>query len=111
MVADSSDARIPGARVAIQNAGGKFELETSDIGEFAVEVPAGIYVLTVESPHYRKLKIDSFKIESGRTRTVSVRLEVGVMCDECFPFFYSLFSDGRPLETQNTPIIKTLSRP
>ena len=81
-VTDSSGAAVVDATVKIVNLATNLErtLVTSDVGTFdALELPPGMYNVTVAKAGFRTFKQTSVKLESAATFVVSATLEVGEM--------------------------------
>ncbi len=76
VVLDPNGARIPNARVRIENARSTHEMYTSDEGAFETELPAGTYRITVEAQGFRTVEVVSFRARADRRESLKVRMKV-----------------------------------
>lgn len=76
MVIDPNEARVPHAIITVKNNKRKVKLESDEAGEFEVEVPAGIYEVTVRWPGFVDLSQSNVEITSGVTKELNIQLEV-----------------------------------
>lgn len=79
-VADKTGAALPGATVSVVNkATNQSRSATTDAsGHFSVvQLPPGVYSVTVEQKSFQKEVIDNVQLDIGATRTLKIALNVG----------------------------------
>ena len=76
VVLDANNARIVGAAIKIKNAQFYREAQSGAEGEFAFELPAGVYQITVEQPGFRRFKLSSFRVQAHVRELVNIHMEV-----------------------------------
>src|SRR5687768_16852395 len=76
VVHDANNARIVGATIKIKNARFYREVRSGEEGDFEVELPAGLYRITVEQPGFRRFELSSFRVNADGSQTVSVHMKV-----------------------------------
>src|SRR5260370_36356722 len=80
LVADNSDAVVPGARVQLRDEGTGIEKETvtNDSGGFQFpDLSFGSYRVTVTLEGFQTAVFENVKVESSRTNDLRVKLVVG----------------------------------
>jgi hypothetical protein len=75
-VEDPNLARIAGARIMIQNGSFKRTLESNDEGLFRVDLPVGVYRITVEMDGFKSFEISSFRTYANTRSNIAVRMKV-----------------------------------
>jgi putative ABC transport system substrate-binding protein len=96
MVRDARDRPIGGATVSLRSLrGGATQVQSDPVGgfRFPAQRPGAVYSLLVEAPGYRPVQYEGFRLESGRTRRIDVRLKkpgdrdvVVLLSRDPFPF-------------------------
>lgn len=76
VVADQNDARVVNASVKVEGRRIRRELRTDEEGRFHVELPAGVYRVTVYSPGFGLFRQKGVRVQAGVTATVRVALKV-----------------------------------
>jgi Carboxypeptidase regulatory-like domain len=76
VVSDANNARIVGAMVKIENARFSRAVQSDDEGAFEIELPAGVYRLTVEMNGFKRFVLPSVRVRAGARASVSVQMEV-----------------------------------
>src|SRR5688572_27111089 len=79
-VRDASQAFVPGARVRLTNTGtnAQVNVTTGEDGRFvAPSLQPGSYVLTVESPGFKRFERSGIVLQVNQTARIDVVLEVG----------------------------------
>ena len=76
VVLDALGARIVDATIRIERAGFRLEVQSSEEGEFEVELPAGAYRITVEKYGFRRFELSPFRARANVREVLSVRMEV-----------------------------------
>lgn len=76
VVVDVNDARIAEATIRIKNEQFSREVWSDDEGKFAVELPAGVYQITVEAPGFRRVRLSPFRVNAKTRESVNIRMEV-----------------------------------
>lgn len=74
-VLDKHEARIAGATIKIENAEFNRVVRSNDAGHFKVEVPAGIYRMTVEMAGFKRFVLDPFRVKAKARESLSVYME------------------------------------
>ena len=74
VVLDLNEARIVDAVVTIQNPKVKRRVKSGYEGEFEIELPAGIYELTVEAGGFCKFYGESLKVKHKETEMVNIHM-------------------------------------
>jgi hypothetical protein len=80
VVADSSDAAVPGARVVVRDTQRNTEQATltDTMGRYVITaLQPSSYVLTVEAPGFKRSQVGPFTLQIQQPATVDVRLEIG----------------------------------
>jgi uncharacterized membrane protein len=77
-VLDKNGARIVGAVVKIENAQVSRAALSDTEGVFEVELPAGVYQMTVEMDGFNKFELSTFRVKAGARKTISVQMEVKI---------------------------------
>ena len=79
IVRDTPDASVPGALISFETRldGNKFKrkVESNGDGVFEVELPAGIYRVTVRFSGYRTFQRKELVIEAGKTLSLDIVLK------------------------------------
>jgi hypothetical protein len=78
MVLDIDDSRITKAKVTLMRDPETREILTDEEGKFDVQLPAGVYRLTVSADGFCKFEKDDLVITSGATDLINIHLEVVV---------------------------------
>ncbi len=81
VVLDINDARIADATVIIERAKFKRELRSGDAGEFEIELPAGVYQITVEKHGFNRFVVESLKVKPKVTEMINIHMNVMVIRD------------------------------
>ncbi len=76
VVLDKNDARIVNASVKIENKDYRRQLLSDDEGRFDIELPPGIYQITVQRQGFRKSKLSPFRANAGVQELVNIHMEV-----------------------------------
>jgi len=76
VVLDKNDARIVDASVKIENKDYRRQLRSDDEGRFEVELPSGIYQITVQRQGFRKFQLPSFRANAGVQELVNIHMEL-----------------------------------
>ena len=76
VVLDVNGARIPNAKVRIEDARSSHEMFTSDEGAFEFELPAGTYRITVEAEGFRTVEVVAFRARADKRESLKVRMKV-----------------------------------
>ena len=76
VVLDKNDARIVDASVKIENKDYRRQLRSDDEGRFEVELPPGIYQITVKRQGFRKFQLSPFHAKVGIQELVNIHMEV-----------------------------------
>ena len=108
IVSDNTGRVVVGAAVRVSNVatGVDYRASTSDRGTYTF--PAllpGTYRLAVEHPGFKKSTQDGIVIETGFTRTVDVRLEVGAVTESV-----TIVASTPLLETENSAAGQVIER-
>ena len=76
VVLDANDARIAGAIVLIEKAKFSRLIQSDDQGGFKVDVPAGVYRITVEMDGFKRFVLSHVSVRAGARASISIRMEV-----------------------------------
>ena len=79
LILDPNDARIPFATITIESSpkvGFRKKLKPGEAGEFEIELPAGIYYITVEATSFCKFEGWELKVVPRVTEMVNIHMEV-----------------------------------
>ena len=98
-ITDTSDAIIPGVKVAARNLGTQFvyESQTNSTGAYYIpNLPSGNYELTVESKGFKRYVQADLILRINEQPRVDVRLEVGKSPTPSASIPPSLFSKPKP---------------
>ena len=79
-ISDPQGASVPGVKVSATNQGTKLDYTatTSESGVYTIPfLPAGVYVVTVETAGFKKLVSNELKLEVNQTARVDLQLQVG----------------------------------
>ena len=74
IVMDPQQARVPGARIRVENKSHSFEVETDEEGAFRLRLPGGDYNVRVEYHGFKAFNRKRVRIEADKTETISVTL-------------------------------------
>jgi putative ABC transport system substrate-binding protein len=95
-VSDARGRPVTGAAINLKSVrGGMAQIRSGPDGgfRFPAQRPGMFYVLAVDAPGYRSVQYDGFRLESGRTRRIDVRLKrpgdrdvVVLLSRDPFPF-------------------------
>lgn len=86
LILDLNDARITTANITIESSpkiGLKKQLKSGEAGDFEIELPEGIYYLTVEANGFCRFEGWELKVSPQVTEMVNIHLEVLVTHTEC----------------------------
>jgi hypothetical protein len=72
---DPQDARIVLAMVTLESDKLKRQVYTNEEGVFEVQLPAGVYQLTVESNGFKKLQMTAVSVNSDDADDLTIHLE------------------------------------
>ena len=75
-VLDANNARIVGATIKVRQQRFKREVRSDEEGEFTVELPAGVYQITVEQPGFRRFELPSYRVEANVSAVLTVQMKV-----------------------------------
>jgi hypothetical protein len=75
-VLDKTEARIAGATVKIENSQFSRMTLSDELGGFEIELPAGVYRLTVEMNGFKRLVLSPFRVKAGARESVSIHMEI-----------------------------------
>jgi HAMP domain-containing protein len=75
-VLDKNEARVAGATIEIENVELSRVVRSNDEGSFEVELPAGLYRMTVEMDGFKKFVLSPLRVKAGTRELVSVHMEV-----------------------------------
>ncbi|HKE55984.1 MAG TPA: carboxypeptidase-like regulatory domain-containing protein [Pyrinomonadaceae bacterium] len=75
-VEDTNNARIVGARVMLESAHLRREVETNDQGNFQVELPPDDYRISVEKAGFKRFVLSSFRTQNASQHNLTIRLKV-----------------------------------
>lgn len=105
-VVDQNGAVVPNATVSVKGEGGQqFTVVTTDSGTFRVPaVAAGVYVVTITAPNFKKSLINNVKVDIGTPTTVDAALEVGSVEQ-----VVEVSSGGEVLQTQTATVGTTIT--
>jgi hypothetical protein len=76
VVVDANDARIVGATIRIENARLSRVVQSGDEGTFEVEIPAGVYRITVEMDGFERFVLSTFRVKAGARESVQIHMKV-----------------------------------
>ncbi len=76
VVLDVNGARIPNAKVRIEDARASHEMYTSEEGAFEAEVSEGTYRITIEAQGFRTVEVVSFQARADKREALKVRMKV-----------------------------------
>jgi hypothetical protein len=75
IVLDKNEARVAGATIEIENAVLSRVVRANDEGYFEVELPAGMYRMTVEMAGFKRFVLSPLSVKAGAQRLVSIHME------------------------------------
>jgi hypothetical protein len=75
-VLDVNDSRVTKAKVTLMRDPEAREILTDEEGKFDVQLPAGVYRITVSADHFCKFEKDNLVITTGTTELINIHLEV-----------------------------------
>jgi len=75
VIVDGKGKRVRGAAARVENKELKRQLNPNAAGEFKIELPVGIYEITVEKPGFKTHILKEVEITSGADFTYTFRLE------------------------------------
>jgi Carboxypeptidase regulatory-like domain/TonB dependent receptor-like, beta-barrel len=104
-VTDPSGAVVPNAKVTVTNLNTNEvrDTTTSDQGSFTVpQLKADPYKVTVEAPGFKSATVENVQVGVQVTRTVDVKLEIGVVTD-----VVTVSSDSAPVIQTDSPVRQT----
>ncbi|MBO0726585.1 MAG: carboxypeptidase regulatory-like domain-containing protein, partial [Blastocatellia bacterium] len=84
-VSDPSKAMIQGAQVTLHAVatGLEYRAETNATGAYTVSsLPVGAYTMLIVANGFKPLRIDTFALNVGQTRTINPIMEVGAVSSE-----------------------------
>lgn len=76
IVLDENDSRIVGATVRIENEHLYRVVRSSDEGAFEIELPAGVYRLTVEMDGFKRFVLSPLRLRPGARGSVNIRMKI-----------------------------------
>ena len=76
VIVDWQYARILGSCVDLTNKTFKTRVRVDTNGEFEIDLPAGQYQATGQSPGFQRFRWNHLKIEAGATKTLNILLNV-----------------------------------
>ena len=76
VVVDPNDARVVGAAIKIENADFKQTKRSDSEGRFELQVPAGVYNLTVEQSGFKKFRLRDVRVGTETRELGNIKLEV-----------------------------------
>ena len=76
VILDPNDARVPSAIVTIESAKVKLKVKSGSEGNFEVELPAGLYRITIRADGFRKFEFSPFNVKPNVSELVNIHLEV-----------------------------------
>lgn len=76
LINDPVGARIANAKINIEGNNLKKEIRSSAEGVFQIDLPAGTYQISIESPGFRTFKRKDLQIKSNITKALDVVLDV-----------------------------------
>src|SRR5215475_244221 len=84
-VSDPSNAVIPGVQVTLHAVatGLEYHTQTNETGTYTVSsLPIGSYTMSIVLNGFKPLRIDTFALNVGQTRTINPIMEVGAVTSE-----------------------------
>jgi Carboxypeptidase regulatory-like domain len=75
-VLDANNARIVGAKIKIENEQFSREMLSDDQGIFKIELPAGVYRITVEAAGFQTVKLFPVQAKARVSKSVNIHMEV-----------------------------------
>ena len=75
-VVDWQDARVLGTTITFENKQFQKTVTVNSDGEYEIELPAGLYVITARCPNFRKYRFKSLKITANKMRTLNIKLKL-----------------------------------
>ncbi|MFN8008888.1 MAG: carboxypeptidase-like regulatory domain-containing protein [Terriglobia bacterium] len=75
VVVDWQDARVTGTLVVIRSSKLKFEVKTSETGEFETEVPVGAYEVSVHREGFKKFRQKGVMVEQIKCTFLKIQLK------------------------------------
>jgi len=106
-ITDPTSAVIPGASVAAVNSetGTKYETISTETGNYTLlQVPPGVYQLSVELPGFKKYVRQGITVLVAQTLRLNVQLEVGAATDEV-----TVSADAPLLRTESSDVSHNVS--
>lgn len=76
VVLDANNARIAGATIKIWNGRFNRQAQSGEEGDFELELPVGLYRITVEQPGFRRFELSSFRVVANVNKMLKVRMKV-----------------------------------
>ena len=76
VVTDKFGARVTKASIKIEAGRIRKEIVSDDEGRFQIDLPVGLYRVTVYSPGFESFKSDEVKVQADNTTTINVPLTI-----------------------------------
>lgn len=74
-VIDQNGAVIPNVKILVESKTFEIKVTSDDDGNYAVELPAGSYRLSVDDPRFHKFGKKNVRVESSRPTKLDIRLK------------------------------------
>ncbi|MCM3878519.1 MAG: TonB-dependent receptor [Vicinamibacterales bacterium] len=106
-VTDAGGGVVPGANVVAEDpqSGTKYETVTTPTGSYTiVQVPVGVYNLSVELQGFGKFRQEGIRIFTAQTARIDAKLEVGNLSEEV-----RVVADASMLKTENAEISSSIT--
>jgi hypothetical protein len=106
-VIDAGGGVVPGANVVAEDpqTGTKYETVTTPTGSYTiVQVPVGVYNLTVELTGFGKFRQEGIRVFTAQTARIDAKLEVGNLSEEV-----RVVADASMLKTENAEISSSIT--
>lgn len=78
VVLDANNARIVGATIKIENAKTSRRVQSTDEGNFRLELPPDVYKITAEHQGFRKFELSPFSARANACELVNIHMDVEV---------------------------------
>src|SRR5687768_8026439 len=106
-VVDPGGGVVPGASVVAENPenGARYETVTTQTGNYTlVQVPVGVYHLSIELPGFGRFRQEGIRIFVGQTARIDATLKVGNLAEEV-----NVVADASLLDTQSAEIASSVT--
>ena len=76
VVVDQQYARVLRSCLSVKNKTVEKKVVVDEEGAFEIDLPAGTYDITAQSPHFRQFRRNKLEIQPDTTTTLNIMLEV-----------------------------------